>query len=46
MLNMHLNYKPPSTWRILFQSGGLPRQFIRLKIFRVLVVPVGADVRG
>ena len=36
---MHLSHKPPSYWRILFQSGGYPRQFIRMKKFRDLVVP-------
>ena len=39
MLNIHLSYKPPSSWRILFLSGGCPRKFSRLKKFRDLVVP-------
>ena len=41
MLNLHLSYKPPSSWRILFWSGGYPRQFIYLKPFRALVVSGG-----
>ena len=46
MLNVHLNYKPPSSWRILFLSGGYPRQFSRLKKFRALVVPGGVFHKG
>ena len=46
MLNVHLSYKPSSSWRILFWSGGYPRQFNHLKMFRVMVVPGGAAVRG
>ena len=39
MLNIHLSYNPPSSCRIMFRSGGVPRQFSRLKKFRALVVP-------
>ena len=38
---VHLGYKPPSSWRILFWSGGRPRKFSSLKKFRSLVVPSG-----
>ena len=41
MLNVHLSYKPPISCRILFHSGGCPRQFSHLKTFRALVVPSG-----
>ena len=41
MLNVRISYRPPSYWRILFWSGGHPRQFSRLKKFRALVVPRG-----
>ena len=41
MLNVYLIYKTPSSWRILFWSGGYPRQFSCLKISRFLVVPGG-----
>ena len=43
-MNLHLSYKPPSYWRILFRSGGYLSQFSRLKKFRSLVVP-GGDCR-
>ena len=46
MFNVHLIYKPPSYWRIPFQSGESPRQFSRLKIFRALVVPDGGLCKG
>ena len=39
MLDLWLRYKPPSSWRILFRSGGYPRKFSPLKMFRALVVP-------
>ena len=45
-MNIHLSYKPPSSWRMLFQSGGYPRQFIHLKFFRALVVPGGGCHKG
>ena len=38
MLNVHISYKPPSYWRILFFYEGLPRQFNCLKRVRYLVV--------
>ena len=34
--NVRLSYNPTSYWRILFWSGGFPRKFINLKIFRAL----------
>ena len=46
MLNVHLSYKPPSYWRILFWSGVHPRQFSKLKKFRALVVPSGTFRKG
>ena len=46
MFNVHLSYKPPNSWRILFQSGGCPRQFSCLKNFRALVVPNGGCHKG
>ena len=46
MLNMQLSYKPPSPWRIMFLSRGLPRKFSCLKKFRALVVPVGGCCKG
>ena len=46
MLNVHLSYKPPSSYRILFRYGGRPRQFSYLKIFRSLVVPIGRCHKG
>ena len=39
MLNVHLIYKPPSFWGVLFRSGGYPSRFSCLKRFRALVVP-------
>ena len=39
MLNVHLSYNPPSSWRIFLWSGVLPRQFSCLKKFRSMVVP-------
>ena len=39
MLNVHLSYKPPSSWRVLFRSEGRPRKFIILKMGISLVVP-------
>ena len=41
MLNMHLSYKPTSSWRIFFWYGERPRQFSFMKNFRALVVPGG-----
>ena len=38
MLNVHLSYKPPGSWRILFWSGGYPRKFSLVKKFRAFVV--------
>ena len=46
MLNMHLIYKTPLSWRILFWSGGRPRQFSCLKKFRDLKYPSGVYRRG
>ena len=46
MFNSHLTYKPPSSWRILFQYGGIPMQFSHLKKFRALVVPLGGYCKG
>ena len=46
MLNLHLSYKPPSYWGVLFRSVGRPRHFSRLKIFRDLVVPGGEFRKG
>ena len=41
MLNVHLSYNPPSYFKKLFLSGGYPRHFSCLKIFRAIVVPGG-----
>ena len=41
MLNVHLSYKPLSSWRMLFWSGGYLSQFSLLKKIRALVVPGG-----
>ena len=46
MLNVHLSYKPPSSWRKLFWSGGRPKQFIFPKKIRSLVVPRGRCRKG
>ena len=46
MLNLHLRFKPPSSCRILFRSGGHPGQFSCMKKFRYLVVPVGYFRKG
>ena len=46
MLNVHLSYKPPISWRILFWSEGRSRQFSWLKSFRSLVVPGGGWRKG
>ena len=45
-MNVHLNYKTISSWRILFQSGGRPRQFSRPECFRALVIPGGVFSKG
>ena len=45
-MNMHLSYKPPSYCRIQFRSGGIPRQFSHMKIFRSLTYPGGACFKG
>ena len=45
-MNVLLSYKPPSSWRILFWSGGCPSNFIHLKKFRSLVVPNGGCREG
>ena len=46
MLNIHLSYKTPISWSILFCSGGYPTQFSRLKKFKALVVPSGVCHKG
>ena len=46
MLNLHLNYKPTSFWKILFWCGWCPRQFSRLKHFRDMVVPGKGFCKG
>ena len=46
MFNVHLTYKFPSSWMILFWFGGYPRQFSTLKKFRALVVPGGGFHMG
>ena len=46
LLNMHLTYNPPSSWRILFWYGGCPGQFSRPKKFRALVVPFRGFNKG
>ena len=46
MLNLHLSYKPPSSWRILFCPGWFPKQFIRLNFSGPWWSPAGAAVRG
>ena len=46
MLNVNLSYKPLSSCRILFWSGGYPRQFSHLKNLRALVVPSGCWHKG
>ena len=46
MLNVQLIYKPRSSWRILFWSGGHPSQLSCLKTFRDLVVPGGGRRKG
>ena len=46
MLNVHLSYKTPSSWRILFWSGVPPRQFSHLKKFMALVFPGGGFRKG
>ena len=38
MLNLHLSYKPLSSWRILFRSGVCPRLVSCIKIYSALVV--------
>ena len=45
-MNVHLSYKPPSAWRIIFRSGVYPRQFSCLEMFRSLVVPGGGFCKG
>ena len=46
MLNVHLSYKSPSSWRILFCLGRYPRQFSCLKKFRDLVFSGGGFHKG
>ena len=46
MFNVHLSYKPPKYWRILFRYGVRHRQFSRLKKFRSLVIPGGVCCKG
>ena len=46
MLDVHLSYKPPSSWRILFRSAGFPTPSSCLKKFSALVVPGGGCRRG
>ena len=45
-MNVHLSYNPPSSWRILFWSGGRPRQLSRPKKFRALVIPGRGCYKG
>ena len=40
-MNVNLSYKPPSSWRIIFLSGGYSSQFSCLKQFSALMVPSG-----
>ena len=46
LLNLHLSYKPPSFWSIMFWSGGNPRYFNHLKRFRYLTYPVVVYFEG
>ena len=46
MFNVHLSYKTPSYWSILFCYGGLPRKFSCLKKFRSLIYPVRVCFKG
>ena len=46
MLNLHPSYKTPSSWRILFWSGGHPRKFSCMVKLRGLVVPVERCQKG
>ena len=46
MLNVHLSYKPPSYWGILFRSGGIISKFGCMKKFRDLVVLSGGCHKG
>ena len=46
LLNGHLGYNPTIYWRILFRSGGRPRQFSILKFFRDLADPGGVYCKG
>ena len=46
MLNVHLSYKPPSSWREMFRSRRRPMQFRRLKRFRSLVFTSGGFHKG
>ena len=46
MLNVHLSYKPPYSWRIIFWSGGCPRQFSGLNFSGLWHIPKGPVVRG
>ena len=46
MLNLHLSYKNPISWRILFCSRGYTRKFSRMKKFRALMVPGGGCHKG
>ena len=45
-LNVHLSYKTPSSWRILFWSGGHPRQFSHLKRCMDIVFPRRGCLKG
>ena len=46
MLEFHPGYNPPSSYGVLFWSGGRPRQFSHLKIFRALIDTGGVFCRG
>ena len=43
---MHLSYKPPSFWRIMFRSGERLKQFSHLKKFKYLVILSGGCRTG
>ena len=46
MLNLHLSYKPTSSWKILFWYWGWTSQISCLKKLRDLVVPSGRCYKG
>ena len=45
-MNMNPSYQAPSPLRVMFWSGGFPRQFSCLKKFKSLVVPGGGCCKG